>query len=62
MPAISKKGARSLLQRLSEVAGLEIDGEYLKPWGKAWIWERGLRRRSGVSSGTSSARLDTNHA
>lgn len=32
-PALSKNGARSLMKRLCERAGLEIDGEYLKPHG-----------------------------
>ncbi|WP_435362369.1 tyrosine-type recombinase/integrase [Haloarchaeobius sp. DFWS5] len=32
-PALSKNGARSLMQRLCEEASIEIDGEYLKPHG-----------------------------
>jgi integrase len=32
-PALSTNGARSLMQRLCEAAGVEIDGEYLKPHG-----------------------------
>ncbi|WP_302083506.1 tyrosine-type recombinase/integrase [Salinibaculum rarum] len=32
-PAISKNGARSLMKRLCDDAGLDIDGEYLKPHG-----------------------------
>ena len=32
-PAITTDGARSIMKRLSEAAGLDIDGEYLKPHG-----------------------------
>jgi site-specific recombinase XerD len=33
IPAISTRGARNLMKRLCEEAGLGIDGEYLKPHG-----------------------------
>lgn len=33
IPAISTRGARNLMKRLCESAGLDIDGEYLKPHG-----------------------------
>lgn len=33
VPSISTAGARNLMQRLCEEAGLDIDGEYLKPHG-----------------------------
>jgi integrase len=33
IPSISTAGARNLMQRLCEEAGVEIDGEYLKPHG-----------------------------
>ncbi|WP_458187648.1 tyrosine-type recombinase/integrase [Haladaptatus sp. NG-WS-4] len=33
VPAISTRGARNLMKRLCEEAGLDIDGEYLKPHG-----------------------------
>jgi integrase len=33
VPSISAAGARNLMQRLCDEAGLEIDGEYLKPHG-----------------------------
>ncbi|WP_266080532.1 tyrosine-type recombinase/integrase [Haladaptatus caseinilyticus] len=33
IPAISTRGARNLMKRLCEGAGLDIDGEYLKPHG-----------------------------
>ncbi len=33
IPAISTRGARNLMKRLCEEAGLDIDGEYLKPHG-----------------------------
>jgi integrase len=33
LPAISTRGARNLMKRLCESAGLDIDGEYLKPHG-----------------------------
>ncbi|WP_049972339.1 tyrosine-type recombinase/integrase [Haladaptatus cibarius] len=33
IPAISTRGARNLMKRLCEAAGLDIDGEYLKPHG-----------------------------
>jgi integrase len=32
-PAITVRGARSVMQRLCERAGLDVDGEYLKPHG-----------------------------
>jgi len=32
-PALSKNGARNLMQRLCESAGVDVDGEYLKPHG-----------------------------
>jgi integrase len=32
-PALSKNGARSVMRRLCERAGVDIDGEYLKPHG-----------------------------
>lgn len=32
-PALSTNGARSIMERLCEEAGVEIDGEYLKPHG-----------------------------
>lgn len=32
-PAISKNGARSVMKRISSDAGLEVEGEYLKPHG-----------------------------
>lgn len=32
-PALSKNGARSLMNRLCEAADVDIDGEYLKPHG-----------------------------
>ncbi|WP_256394040.1 tyrosine-type recombinase/integrase [Natronoarchaeum rubrum] len=32
-PALSKNGARNLMQRLCESAGIDVDGEYLKPHG-----------------------------
>jgi integrase len=32
-PALSKNGARSLMERLCESAGVDVDGEYLKPHG-----------------------------
>lgn len=34
IPLISTAGARNLMQRLCEAAGLEINGEYLKPHGR----------------------------
>ncbi|SIR83536.1 Site-specific recombinase XerD [Haladaptatus litoreus] len=33
IPAISTRGARNLMKRLCKEAGLDIDGEYLKPHG-----------------------------
>ncbi|WP_327053784.1 tyrosine-type recombinase/integrase [Halomicrococcus gelatinilyticus] len=33
VPAISTRGARGLMERLCDQAGLDIDGEYLKPHG-----------------------------
>lgn len=32
-PALSKNGARNLMERLCESAGVDVDGEYLKPHG-----------------------------
>lgn len=32
-PALTTNGARNVMKRLCERAGLEIDGEYLKPHG-----------------------------
>jgi len=32
-PALSKNGARNLMQRLCESVGVDVDGEYLKPHG-----------------------------
>ena len=32
-PALSKNGARNLMRRLCESAGVDVDGEYLKPHG-----------------------------
>ena len=32
-PALSKNGAWSLMKRLCDAAGVDIDGEYLKPHG-----------------------------
>ena len=32
-PSVTTDGARSIMKRLSEAAGLDVDGEYLKPHG-----------------------------
>lgn len=50
VPSISTAGPRSLMQRLCEEAGLEIDGEYLKPHGGRRELGMSFTRRAMPSS------------
>lgn len=50
-PTLSTNGGRSVLQRMSENAGLEIDGDYLKPHGaRRGVGEAIYRERGAAAA------------